>query len=108
MQFDKAVYKWFKQARATGVNFGGTVLNEKALKTADKLGIDDFSVLTGWIDRFKKSHRTCYRTVNREAASVGVATVVDSWKQSVELQRVMSPGTCSMPKKRASFLRCSH
>ncbi|KAH7971175.1 hypothetical protein HPB49_019959 [Dermacentor silvarum] len=81
-QFDEAVFKWFKQARAAGVNFGGTILREKAVEIADKLGIESFCASNGWIDRFKKRHGICYRTVNGEAASVDMATV-DTWKDTV-------------------------
>lgn len=79
---DEAVFKWFKQARAAGVNFDGTILREKTIEIADKLGINSFSASNGWIDRFKKRHGICYRTVNGEAASVDTATV-DAWKETV-------------------------
>ncbi|XP_037509385.1 tigger transposable element-derived protein 6-like [Rhipicephalus sanguineus] len=42
VQLDKAVFEWFKQARAAGVNFDGTILREKALEIADKLGLKDY------------------------------------------------------------------
>lgn len=79
---DEAVFTWFKQARAGGVNFDGTILREKALEIADKLGIDGFTASNGWIDRFKNRHGITYRTVNGEAASVDIATV-DTWKNHV-------------------------
>lgn len=80
---DEAVFTWFKQTRAGGVNFDGTILREKALEIADKLGIDGFTASNGWIDRFKNRHGITYRTVNGEAASVDIATV-DTWKNHVE------------------------
>lgn len=82
VQLDKAVFEWFKQARAAGVNFDGTILREKALEITDKLGIDGFCASNGWIDRFKNRHGLCYRTVNGEAASVDTETV-EAWKETV-------------------------
>ncbi|KAH7972197.1 hypothetical protein HPB52_009041 [Rhipicephalus sanguineus] len=82
VQLDKAVFEWFKQARAAGVNFNGTILREKALEIADKLGIDGFCASNGWIDRFKNRHGLCYRTVNGEAASVDTETV-EAWKETM-------------------------
>ncbi|KAH8023852.1 hypothetical protein HPB51_018833 [Rhipicephalus microplus] len=66
VQLDKAVFEWFKQARAAGVNFDGTILREKALEITDKLSIDDFCASNGWIDHFRNRHGICYRTVNGE------------------------------------------
>ncbi|KAH7944040.1 hypothetical protein HPB52_014777 [Rhipicephalus sanguineus] len=45
VQLDKAVFEWFKQARAAGVNFDGTILRERALEIADKL--DDTTEAVG-------------------------------------------------------------
>ncbi|KAH7975727.1 hypothetical protein HPB52_004647 [Rhipicephalus sanguineus] len=51
-ELEEALLKWFKQARASGVNFDGSVLKEKALDIADVLGINDFTASSGWISRF--------------------------------------------------------
>ncbi|KAH8009840.1 hypothetical protein HPB51_020188 [Rhipicephalus microplus] len=82
MQLDEAVFELFNQARAAGVNFDSTILREKALEIADKLGIDGFCASNGWIDRFKNRHGLCYCTVNVEAASVDTETV-EAWKETV-------------------------
>lgn len=79
---DEALLTWFKQARAAGINFDGSILREKAMVIADRLGIADFGVSNGWIDRFRKRHGIAYRTVSGEAASVNVETV-DDWKSTL-------------------------
>ncbi|KAH6921440.1 hypothetical protein HPB50_000588 [Hyalomma asiaticum] len=71
----EALLKWFKQAWASGINFDGSVLKEKALKVADILGIDDFTASNGWISRFRARHGIAYWQVNGEAASVNLANV---------------------------------
>ncbi|XP_037576660.1 major centromere autoantigen B [Dermacentor silvarum] len=77
-ELEEALLKWFKQARASGVNFNGSVLKEKALEVVDALGIDDFTTSNGWISRFRARHGIAYRQVNGEAASVNLADV-DKW-----------------------------
>ncbi|KAH8018541.1 hypothetical protein HPB51_008777 [Rhipicephalus microplus] len=47
---------WFRQARTAGINFDGTILHEKAMEVADRLGITKFAASNGWIDRFRKRH----------------------------------------------------
>ncbi|KAL1484703.1 hypothetical protein MTO96_032422 [Rhipicephalus appendiculatus] len=83
-ELEEALLKWFKQARASGVNFDGNVLNEKALEIADVLGIDDFTASNGWISRFRARHGIAYQQQNGEAASVNPADVdnwlLDQWK----------------------------
>ncbi|KAH7979793.1 hypothetical protein HPB49_011088 [Dermacentor silvarum] len=76
-ELEEALLKWFKQARASGVNFDGSVLKEKALEVADLLGIDDFTASNGWISRFRARHGIAYRQVNGEAASVNLADVAN-------------------------------
>lgn len=75
MHLGEAVFKWLKHSRAADVNFDGTILREKAMKVADKLRIENFSALNRWVDRFKRRHGICYRSVGREAAGVDMATV---------------------------------
>uniref|UniRef100_A0A1E1X318 Putative tigger transposable element n=1 Tax=Amblyomma aureolatum TaxID=187763 RepID=A0A1E1X318_9ACAR len=79
---DEALLTWFKQARAAGVNFDGSILREKAVDIADRLGITDFAASNGWIDRFRKRHGIAYKTVSGESASVNLATV-DDWKATL-------------------------
>nr|XP_054922997.1 tigger transposable element-derived protein 6-like [Dermacentor andersoni] len=59
---DESLLTWFKQARTAGVNFDGSILREKAMEIADRLGISDFAASNGWIDRFRKRHGIAYKT----------------------------------------------
>ncbi|KAK8781737.1 hypothetical protein V5799_016922 [Amblyomma americanum] len=77
-ELEEALLKWFKQARASGVNFDGSILREKAMEIADVLGIDDFTASNGWISRFRARHAIAYRQVNGEAASVNPADI-ENW-----------------------------
>ncbi|KAH7979250.1 hypothetical protein HPB49_008816 [Dermacentor silvarum] len=74
---DEALLTWFKQARAAGVNFDSSILREKAMKIADRLGIIDFVASNCWIDCFQKRHDIAYRAVSGEAVSVNLDTVDD-------------------------------
>ncbi|KAL1437462.1 hypothetical protein MTO96_048850 [Rhipicephalus appendiculatus] len=59
---DETLLTWFRQARAAGINFDGSILREKAMEVADRLGITDFAASNGWIDRFRKRHGIAYKT----------------------------------------------
>ncbi|KAL1466151.1 hypothetical protein MTO96_042915 [Rhipicephalus appendiculatus] len=59
---DETLLTWFRQARAAGINFDGSILRKKAMEVADRLGITDFAASNGWIDRFRKRHGIAYKT----------------------------------------------
>ncbi|KAG0417050.1 hypothetical protein HPB47_005912 [Ixodes persulcatus] len=77
-ELEDALLKWFKQARASGVNFDGSILREKVMEIADIMGIEDFAASNGWMDRFRVRHGISYRQVNGEAASVNPADI-ENW-----------------------------
>ncbi|XP_037508969.1 tigger transposable element-derived protein 6 [Rhipicephalus sanguineus] len=79
---DDTLLTWFKQACAAGINFDGSILHEKAMEIANRLGITDFTVSNGWIDHFRKRHGIAYKTVSGEAASVNMETAND-WKSTL-------------------------
>jgi hypothetical protein len=45
---------WFKQARGSSAVINGTLLTEKALHIAIRLGIDNFKASNCWINNFKQ------------------------------------------------------
>ena len=63
---DKAVYKWFMNARERNVPIGGHIIREKALDLAKELNIMDFKASEGWLDRWKNRHNVVFRTVSGE------------------------------------------
>ena len=42
VEVDKTVYEWFQQKRAQNIPLSGPLIQEKALETANSLGISDF------------------------------------------------------------------
>lgn len=79
---DETLLTLFRQACAASINFDGSILREKTIEVADRLGITDFAASNGWIDRFRKRHGIAYKTVSGEAASVSIKTVED-WKSTL-------------------------
>jgi hypothetical protein len=71
---------WFKQARGSNAVISGTLLRERALLIATRLGIEDFKASNGWINCFKQRHSVVYKTVSGECKSVDSSTV-DEWRK---------------------------
>ena len=58
----------------------GPQLTEKAREIASRLGVEDFKVSNGWLDRWKKKHHLRKMTISGEPGEVSGLTV-DSWKE---------------------------
>jgi hypothetical protein len=71
---------WFKQARGSNPVITGTLLREKALHIATRLGIEDFKACNGWINCFKQRHSVVYKTVLGECKNVDSSTV-EEWRK---------------------------
>ncbi|KAH8021413.1 hypothetical protein HPB51_015593 [Rhipicephalus microplus] len=65
---DDALVTWLKQARIAGINFDRSILHEKVMGIADRLGITDFPAFIGWIDCSCKRHGIAYKTVSQARA----------------------------------------
>ena len=50
---DKAVYKWFVNARERNVPISGQIIREKALDFAKQFNEPDFKASEGWLDKWK-------------------------------------------------------
>ncbi|KAG0426595.1 hypothetical protein HPB47_026299 [Ixodes persulcatus] len=74
-ELEAALLNWFKQVRASGVNFDGSILWEKAKEIAEMLDIDDFTASNGRISRFRTRHGISYR--QRWTSVQGVVTFPD-------------------------------
>lgn len=62
-------WEWFKEATAPVT---GTLLQEKALSFADRLGISTFKASNGWLESFRKRHSISFgrtHSTNRAAAN---------------------------------------
>jgi hypothetical protein len=71
---------WFKQARGSNAVTSGTLLREKALHIATRLGIEFFKASDGWISGFKQQQSVAYKTVLGECKSVDSSTV-EEWRK---------------------------
>lgn len=67
---EKAVFKWFLDARASGIPVSGALLQRKGRDFACIMGHDDFVASAGWLQRFKERHDIVGRAVCGEAMSV--------------------------------------
>lgn len=62
----------------SGVNFKSSILREKAIKTVDVMGIEDFTASNDWMGRFRVRHGIFYCQVNSEADSMNPADI-ENW-----------------------------
>ena len=85
---DKAVYKWFMNARERNVLIGGYIIREKALDFAKELNITDFKASDGWLDRWKNRHNVVFRAISGEERSC-TEEMTASWAQT-HLPTIMS------------------
>ena len=77
---DQALLVYFKQARAQRVPISGPQLMVKGKELADALGISNFSMSQGWLDRFKQRHGIGMKAICGESSSVDTSTI-DDWKR---------------------------
>ncbi|GFR89153.1 tigger transposable element-derived protein 6 [Elysia marginata] len=84
---DRCLFNWFNQARACNTPISGPVLFEKGAELAQELGLTDFKMDIGWIDRFKDRHGIGMKVISGEAASAPTETTVE-WRGK-ELQDVL-------------------
>lgn len=53
---EKAVFKWFLDARASCISVSGALLQRKGRDSACIMGHNDFVASGGWLQRFKERH----------------------------------------------------
>ena len=80
-QIDKAVYKWFMNARERNVPISGHILSEKALEFAKQLNVTDFKASEGWLDRWKNRNNVVHRAISGEEKSC-TPEMTASWEQT--------------------------
>jgi hypothetical protein len=61
-ELESLLAAWFKQATGSNAVISGTLLREKALHIATRLGIEDFTASNGWINSFNQQHSVVYKT----------------------------------------------
>jgi hypothetical protein len=78
---EKKLLVWFKPSVALNTPIKGTLVKEKAVEIADRLGVD-FTSSNGWLDRFKNRTGLVYKLICGEARSVNIFEVQE-WKKAV-------------------------
>ena len=84
VDLDAAVYKWYCQERACGVEVRGVELAASATKLAGQLGIADFQGSDGWLWRFRRRHGIRNLAVTGEAESADVESVAPFRQQLLD------------------------
>ena len=63
---DKALLKWFCEARNNNIALSGPILLEKAQQLSVKLNGPEFKVTASWIDRWKLRHNVNKKIISGE------------------------------------------
>jgi hypothetical protein len=69
-ELESLLAAWFKQARGSNAVTSGTLLRERALHIATRLGIEDLKASNVWISGFRQRHIVVYKTVSGECKSI--------------------------------------
>ena len=75
-----AVWEWFKKKTEQRTPVDGPIIQEFAMKAAEKLGYPEFKASSGWLTRFKERNNLSQHKLCGESADVPEATVY-SWKE---------------------------
>ena len=75
---ERALFRWFEQARAKGAPVNGPLLKEKAVSLAAALGVPDFEATNGWLYRWKERHNLSYKKLHGESADADLESA-EKW-----------------------------
>ena len=75
-----AVWEWFKKKTEQRTPVDGPIIQEFAMKAAEKLGHPEFKASSGWLTRYKERNNLSQHKLCGELADVPEATVY-SWKE---------------------------
>lgn len=75
---DKALYLWFKEARAKNIPLSGPIIKQKADNLAFSLGYQNWSCSQGWFFRWKVRNNLTNRSLCGEASLVN-SEVISQW-----------------------------
>ncbi|XP_045104336.1 tigger transposable element-derived protein 7-like [Portunus trituberculatus] len=92
VELDLAVYKWYTQERACGVEVRGVELAASAAKLAAHMGIE-FKASDGWLWRFRRRHGIRNLAVTGEAESAD-AEMIEPFRD--ELMKLINDEDLSM------------
>lgn len=80
LDVNDAVWEWFKKKTEQRTPVDGPIIQEFAMKAAEKLGYPEFKASSGWLTRFKERNNLSQHKLCGESADVPEATVY-SWKE---------------------------
>ena len=100
---NELMFQWFQIARERGIPISGPLLQEKARKYTEELGISKFTASNGWLATFKSRHEIKTFRVNGESLDVNPVTV-DNWKgRLADIQQAFVRKTFSTVMKLGYF-----
>ena len=67
---EKALLRWFAQARSRQLPISGPLLTEKATQLAEGLGIQDFKATDSWLQRWKERNNIKFKKQHGEKQDV--------------------------------------
>ncbi|KAF0688197.1 tigger transposable element-derived protein 6-like, partial [Aphis craccivora] len=82
---EECLMAWFTQCRQNNIPISGPILKEKSELFATNLGITNFQVSEGWLEKFKKRHDLTFKKVCGESASVDTCISQDSKNELINL-----------------------
>ena len=83
-EINDAVFTWYSYTRQRNVPISGPMLQDEAMKIAEKLSCSSqFKASNGWLQSFKKRHNLKQLTVSGEAADVAEETV-ENWHERLK------------------------
>lgn len=85
VDLDEAVYRWYKQERASNVSVRGIDIQHAAGRLAEHLGIRNFVASSGWLYNFRSRHCMGNRKVVGESASADESSVEPFRRKLVDI-----------------------
>ncbi|XP_064387951.1 tigger transposable element-derived protein 6-like [Halichondria panicea] len=79
---NEALLEWYQLAISRNIFPDGTILTEKAIQIAERLGFDNFTASSGWLTRWKARNSIKQRIISGESGDVRSDTV-ESWFERI-------------------------
>ncbi|XP_052791892.1 tigger transposable element-derived protein 4-like [Mya arenaria] len=90
-ELNELVYKWFMDACARLVTVSGPLIQTKAKKYAEELGLTEFKASNGWLESFLTRHNIVFKKQGGERGEVNPTTVAKWLDQIPSLCEGYSP-----------------
>ncbi|GBN06097.1 Tigger transposable element-derived protein 4 [Araneus ventricosus] len=84
VDINEALLEWFKTVRAKKIPVSRPMIQHKAKELADALGIENFSAIDGWLDRFRIRNNITFRSLCGETADVD-PSLCEHWQERLPL-----------------------